>query len=102
MELQVVPEGLAATAAAVEALTARFAIAHAADTTQFTAVAPPAIDLVSLQTVGYFSLQGIAHHAVAARGVEELGRGGAGMNEFGIKYARGDAAASSSYLLAGG
>ncbi len=102
MALQVVPEGLAATAAAVEALTARLAAAHAAAATITTAVAPPAVDPVSLQNAGSFSLQGIAHHAVAAQGVEELGRAGVGVGESGVSYAVGEETAASSYLDAGG
>ena len=50
MTLRVVPEGLAATSAAVEALTARLAAAHAAAAPAITAVVPPAVDPVSLQT----------------------------------------------------
>jgi hypothetical protein len=36
--------------------------------------------------------------AVAAEGVEELGRAGVGVGESGVSYAAGDAAAASSYL----
>ncbi len=50
MTLRVVPEGLAATSAAVEALTAQLAAAHAAAAPAITAVLPPAADPVSLQT----------------------------------------------------
>ncbi|EUA40264.1 PE family protein [Mycobacterium avium subsp. avium 2285 (R)] len=71
-----VPEGLAATSAAVEALTARLAAAHAAAAPAITAVVPPAADPVSLQTALGFSAQGQEHSAVAAQGVEELGRPG--------------------------
>ena len=42
MTLRVVPEGLAATSAAVEALTAQLAAAHAAAAPAITAVVPPA------------------------------------------------------------
>ena len=76
MTLRVVPEGLAATSAAVEALTARLAAAHAAAAPAITAVVPPAVDPVSLQTATGFSAQGQEHAAVAAQGVEELGRAG--------------------------
>ena len=48
MALEVVPEGLAAASAAVEALTARLAAAHAAAAPLITAVIPPAADPVSL------------------------------------------------------
>lgn len=102
MTLNVVPEGLAATSAAVEALTARLAAAHAGASPLITAVAPPAADPVSLQTAAGFSAQGDEHAAVAAQGIEELGRAGVGVGESGISYAVGDAAAASSYLVAGG
>jgi hypothetical protein len=57
---------------------------------------------VSLQTAAGFSAQGSEHAAVAAQGVEELGRAGVGVGESGASYAAGDAAAASSYLVAGG
>lgn len=46
MTLRVVPEGLAAASAAVEALTARLAAAHASAAPVITAVVPPAADPV--------------------------------------------------------
>ncbi|MGC2655558.1 MAG: PE domain-containing protein, partial [Mycobacterium sp.] len=49
-----------------------------------------------------FSAQGSEHAAVAAQGVEELGRSGVGVAESGVSYATGDAAAASTYLVAGG
>ncbi|MDY6996886.1 MAG: PE family protein, partial [Actinomycetota bacterium] len=50
MTLRVMPEGLTAASAAVEALTARMAAAHAAAAPTISAVVPPAADPVSLQT----------------------------------------------------
>jgi hypothetical protein len=47
VSLRVVPEGLAATGAAVEALTARLMAAHAGAVPLLAAVAPPAADPVS-------------------------------------------------------
>ena len=101
MTLRVVPEGLAATSAAVEALTARLAAAQAGAAPLITAVVPPAVDPVSLQTAAGFSAQGAEHAAVAAQGAEELGRAGVGVGESGVSYATGDAAAASTYLVAG-
>lgn len=101
MTLRVVPEGLAAASAAVEGLTARLAAAHAGAAPLITALVPPAADPVSLQTAVSFSAQGSQHAAVAAQGVEELGRSGVGVGESGASYAVGDAAAASSYLIAG-
>ena len=89
MTLRVVPEGLAATSAAVEALTARLAAAHAAAAPAITAVLPPAVDPVSLQTAAGFSAQGMEHAAVAAQGVEELGRAGVGVGAIRCKLSRG-------------
>jgi hypothetical protein len=47
------------------------------------------------------SAHGVQHNTMAALGVEELGRSGAGVGQSGISYATGDAAAASSYLVAG-
>lgn len=101
MTLRVVPEGLAAAGAAVEALTARLAAAHAAAAPAITAVVPPAVDPVSLQTAVSLSAHGAQHNTVAALGVEELGRSGVGVGQSGVSYATGDAMAASTYLVAG-
>ena len=101
MTLRVVPEGLAATSAAVEALTARLAAAHAAAAPAITAVVPPAVDPVSLQTALGFSAQGQEHTVVAAEGVEELGRAGVGVGRSGASYLAGDAAAAATYGAVG-
>jgi hypothetical protein len=102
MTLRVVPEGLAAASAAVENLTARLAAAHAAAAPAVTAVIPPAADAVSLQTATGFSAHGAEHAALAAQGVEELGRSGVGVGQSGASYAAGDAMAAGSYLVARG
>ncbi len=102
MTLRVVPEGLTAAGAAVEALTARLAAAHAAAAPVVNAVLPPAADPVSLQTAAGFSAAGVEHSTVAALAVEELGRAGAGVAESGASYAAGDALAASSYVIARG
>jgi PE family len=102
MALRVVPEGLAAAGATVEALTTRLAVAHGAVAPMITVVLPPAVDPVSLQCAAQFSAAGTEHAAVAAQGVEELGRSGVGVDESGTSYATGDAVAASSYLIAGG
>lgn len=102
MTLRVVPEGLAAAGAAVEALTARLAAAHGAAAAATTAVLPPAADPVSVQTAAGFSAAGAEHNAVAALAVQELGRAGAGVAQSGASYAAGDALAASSYLIARG
>jgi len=102
MTLRVVPEGLAATAAAVDALTARLAAIHTAVAPAITAVIPPAADPVSLQTGAGFSAQGSEHAVVAAHAIEELGRSGAGVGTSGISYATGDLEAAQSYLLTRG
>jgi hypothetical protein len=102
MTLRVVPEGLAAAAATVDALTARLAAAHAGAGPLITVVSPPAADPVSLQSAFTFGAAGIGHEAVATEGVQELGRSGLGVCESGASYAAGDAAAASSYLAPGG
>jgi hypothetical protein len=93
---------LASTSAAVEALTARLAAAHAGAAPLITAVIPPAADAVSLQTAAGFSAQGAEHTAVATQGIEELGRSGIGVGESGVSYATGDAQGASTYLMARG
>lgn len=102
MTLRVVPEGLTAASAAVEALTARMAAAHSAAAPLVTAVLPPAADAVSLQTAAGFSVNGAAHQTVAAQGVHELGRSGIGVGESAASYVTGDAMAASSYMIARG
>lgn len=102
MTLRVVPEGLAGADAAIEALSARLAAAHAGAAPLITAVVPPAADPVSLQSAAGFSVRGGEHATVAAQGAEELARSGVGVGESGASYASGDAAAASSYLVAGG
>ena len=97
MTLRVVPEGLAAAGAAVEALTAKLAAVNAAAAPVISAVLPAAADPVSLQTSAGFSSHGVDHSAVATQGVEELGRSGLGVAESGASYAAGDAAAAASY-----
>ena len=64
MTLRVVPEGLTAASAAVEALTARMAAVHAAAAPLVTTVIPPAADAVSLQTATGLSAHGTEHQAV--------------------------------------
>jgi hypothetical protein len=102
MTLRVVPEGLSAASAAVEALAARMAVAHAAAAPLVTAVIPPAADAVSLQTAAGFSAHGAEHQAVAAHGISELGRAGVGVGESAASYASGDAMVASTYLIARG
>jgi hypothetical protein len=102
MTLRVLPEGLTAASAAVEALTARLAAAHAGAAPVISAVVPPAADPVSLQTAAGMSAHGAQHTAVAAQGVEELGRSGVGVAESATSYLTGDAAAAASYLVARG
>ncbi|HET7741761.1 MAG TPA: PE family protein [Mycobacterium sp.] len=100
MTLRIVPEGLASTAVAVEALTARLTAAHAAAGPVITVVLPAAADPVSLQTAAVFSARGAEHTAMAGQGVQELGRSGHGVGESGTSYATGDAHAASTYLIA--
>ncbi|ORV15273.1 PE family protein [Mycobacterium celatum] len=102
MALRVVPEGLAAASAAVEALTARLAAAHAGAAPVISAVVPPAADPVSLQSAAELSVRGSEHSAVVVGGVQELGRAGFGVGESGAGYVAGDAAAAASYGIAGG
>jgi PE family len=101
MALRVVPEGLAAASATIEALTARLAAAHAGAAPLITVVVPPAADPVSLQTAGAFSAHASEHAAAAAQGTEELGRAGVGVADSGAGYAARDAAAAASYHIVG-
>lgn len=98
MTLRVIPEGLAATSAAVDAITAQLAAAHAAAAPVVSVVVPPAADPVSLAAAAVFSERGSQHSAAAAKGVEVLGRAGLGVSLAGVDYVAGDAAAASTYL----
>ncbi len=102
MTLRVIPEGLAAAGAAVEALAARLATAHAEAAVVTAVVVPPAADPVSLQNAAGFSAHAVHHNGVATVGVTELGRSGVGVAESGVSYATGDAQVAGSYLLARG
>lgn len=102
MPLHVVPEGLAAACARVEALAARLAATHAGAVPVISAVLPPAADPVSLQSAAALSSYGGRHAVIAAEGTTELGRSGAGVGEAGANYAIGDAAAASVYPNWGG
>src|ERR1700741_5589576 len=98
MTLRVVPEGLASARAPVAPPPALLAAGHADAAPLISTVVPSAADPVSLQTAAGFSAQGTEHTAVAAEGVEELGRAGVGVGESGANYAVGDAAAAATYL----
>ncbi len=102
MTLRVVPEGLAAAAAQLEALTAQLAAAHGAAFPLITAVVAPGADPVSLQSAAVFSAYGSEHAAVAAEGAAVLGRSGIGVSEAGAGYAARDAAAAASYWVTQG
>lgn len=97
MVLRVVPEGLAATSAAIEAITAQLAAAHAAAAPSVCVVVPPAADPVSLEAAAVFSARGSQHSAAAGKGVEVLARAGLGVSLAGVSYAVGDAAAAATY-----
>lgn len=101
MTLRVIPEGLAAIGAAVEAITARLAAAHLAAGPVISTVLPPGADPVSVQAALQFSAFGDQHETVVARGLEVLGRAGVGVARAGANYAAGDAAAASTYLVTG-
>lgn len=100
MTLRVVPESLAGASAAIEAVTARLAAACAA-APFIAAVIPPGSDSVSVCNTVEFSVHGSQHVAMAAQGVEELGRSGVGVAESGASYAARDALAAASYLSGG-
>lgn len=102
MVLRVVPEGLAATSAAVEAITAQLAATHAGAASTISGVVPPAADPVSIQAAAMFSARGSQHTSAACRGVEVLGRAGVGAAQAGASYVVGDAAAASTYAAPNG
>jgi hypothetical protein len=102
MTLRVVPEGLTAASAAVEALTTRLAAVHGGAVPLITTVMGPAADPVSLQSAVAFNVRGGEHTAVATQGVAELGRSGAAVAGAGTGYAARDAAAAASYMGLGG
>ncbi|MCX2933421.1 PE domain-containing protein [Mycobacterium sp. CVI_P3] len=97
MTLEVVPEGLAAASAAVDALSARLAATHAAAAPLIAAVVPPAGDAVSLNAALTCGAKGSAHTAAAAEGVLELARAGMGVAQSGASYAAGDLQGAATY-----
>ncbi|TDZ78790.1 PE family protein [Mycobacteroides salmoniphilum] len=102
MNLNVVPEGLTATSAAIEAIAARLAAAEDAAAPVIGAVIPPAADPVSLETAAGFSARGIEHTGVAALAIEELGRAGLGVSESAASYTTGDMQGAATYMIARG
>ncbi|WP_078324725.1 PE family protein [Mycobacteroides salmoniphilum] len=98
MYLNVLPEGLSAAGAVVEALAARLAAAHAAASPVVSAVAPPAADAISLQSAVHLSATGIERNAAATRAVTELGRAGLGVEQVAASYVTGDITAAGTYL----
>ncbi len=97
MTLRVVSAGLAATSAAVEAITARLATAYAVAAPTISIVAAPGIDPVSVQACAEFSSRGTQATAAATKGVEVLSRAGTGVADGGRNYDAADAAAASTY-----
>lgn len=101
MTLRVVPEGLATTSAAVEAIAARLAAVHAAAAPLVSVVLPPAVDPVSVQAALNFSEEGTQHEAAVAAGLEVLVRAAVGVTAAATNYLLGDATAASTYLGVG-
>ncbi|MGV1005114.1 MAG: PE family protein [Candidatus Nanopelagicales bacterium] len=97
MTLRVVPEGLAATSVAIEALSARLAAARAAAAPLIAAVTPPAADAVSVQAALSLSAHGAEHVSVVTQGAAELARSGVAIGDAAASYAIGDAQAAMSY-----
>lgn len=98
MSLNVVPEGLTAASATVEALTARLAAVNAAAAPVIGAVMPPAADPVSMQSAALFSAHGLERTGAGARAAYELGRSGVGATEAAASYTVGDIQAAATYL----
>ncbi|ERG69111.1 PE family protein [Segniliparus rugosus] len=102
MTMRVLPEGLLAASAAVEAITARLAAAHAASAPTITSVVPPAADPVSLLAAAEFGSRALLHQGAAGEGMAELGRGASGIAETATSYAEGDALAAEVYATEAG
>lgn len=100
MTLRVIPEGLAATSVAIEALSARLSAAHAAAAPFIAAVTPPAADAVSVQAALALGAHGAEHISAVTQGVVELARSGVGIGEAAASYAVGDAHAAMTYSTA--
>lgn len=99
MILRTLPEGMAATSALVESITARLAAAHAAAAPAITAVIPPAIDVVSLAGAAELSASGVQRQVCGAGGVAELGGSSLAVADSGLSYQEGDLAAAATYAL---
>jgi hypothetical protein len=100
--LRVVPEGLAATSAAVGSLAVRLAAAEINVASLTSRLVPPATDSVSPYTAAGSSAHCDVRPVVAAHGVEELRRSSVGPDESGASYVTGDAAVAASYPVTGG
>ena len=98
MVLQVIPEALAATSVAVEALAERLAAAQATVAPIITAVVPPAIDPVSIETATVFSTQSSQHLLVSTQGTQQLNYAGLGVANAGTNYALTDSHAAATML----
>lgn len=98
MILNVVPEGLTAASAAMEALTARLAAVHAAAAPVIGAVVPPAADPVSIQSAALFSAHGIERTSAGTGAAYQLGRAGIGTAEAATSYTVGDMHAAATYM----
>ncbi|EFV14688.1 PE family protein [Segniliparus rugosus] len=99
MILRTLPEGMAATSALMESITARLAAAHAAAAPIITAVVPPAIDVVSTSAATELSVHGAQRQISGATGVSALAASSLGVADSGLSYQEGDLAAAATYAI---
>ncbi|ERG69180.1 PE family protein [Segniliparus rugosus] len=98
MGLRVVPEGLEAVAATIEAVTAQLLAAQAQAGSVVSAIVPPAADPVSVEAAVGLAAHGAQQRAVEADGSQELGRSGLGVEQAAASYREGDALAVARYV----
>ncbi|OSC42769.1 hypothetical protein B8W66_03995 [Mycobacterium decipiens] len=100
MALQVVPEGLASTSAAVDGATAQLAVAHTALAPAVAATVSPGVASVSLLTAGGLGTSDIEHPCAGGEGIGNPARAGIAVGECDISYSVGDRTAASYSIVA--
>lgn len=102
MQVDVVPEGLAAASAQVAALTARLVGTNAAHAVATGAILPPGADAVSVKTAASLVAEGVAHQAMAGLGNTQLASSSEGVGESGLGYALVDGIQAGAYGVSAG
>ncbi len=98
MNLDVVPEGLAAASAQAGALVTRLIAHNAVHAAAGSAVLPPGSDPVSVKTAAALLAGNTEHTVMAMMGNEEMGRSSMGVAESSTSYALGDNLGAAGFV----